>query len=394
MFAKKSTNAINIITGIAVFGIGVGAAALILVLSVFNGFEDLITGMYSSFNPDAKITPAEGKTFPVDSALIQRIYAVPGVALVSQTLEEVAFFEYDNSQDFGMLKGVDDNYVNVTRIDSTVREGNFRLWDGSRPLAVLGLGMRNRLGVNVDNLFAPLNIYMPKRKETSALSQPFTKRFAYPVGTFVIQQDFDNQYVISGLDFARDLLGYQDEVSALELKLAPGANILAVEAQLRKVLGPRLDVKNRYQQEESFFKLMKIEKWLSFAIVSLMMLLVAFNMIGALWMIVLEKQSDISILKAMGSNDVMVRNIFLNEGLLLSLLGLGIGIVIALLLYGAQKTVGIITIPGDFIIEAYPISMRVFDFFIVAATVIGIGLLASLPPALRAMRVPAVIREE
>lgn len=394
LFARKSTNAINIITGIAVFGIGVGAAALVLVLSVFNGFEDLITGMYSNFNPDVRITPAQGKTFTADSALIKKLYAIQGVELVSQSLEEVAFFEYDNNQDFGTLKGVDDNYMRVTGIDSTVREGQFRLRDGSRPLAVLGLGMRNRLGVNIDNLFAPLNIYLPKRKSVAGFEQPFVKRFAYPVGTFVIQQDFDNQYIISDIAFTRELLNLDMAVSALELKTKIWANPSAVASTIGKTLGEKYVVKDRYKQEESFFRLMKIEKWMSFAIVSLMMLLVAFNMVGALWMIVLEKQSDIAILKSMGATDQLVRNIFLGEGLLISSLGLVIGFGIALLLYGAQKTVGIITVPGDFMIDAYPISIRLFDFLVVAATVTFIGMMASLPPARRAMRVSAVFKEE
>ncbi len=394
LFSRKSTNAINIITGISVFGIAVGAAALVLVLSVFNGFEDLITGMYNNFNPDVRITPVSGKTFEADSAFMARLKAIDGVAAVSQSLEEVAFFEYDNNQDFGILKGVDENYARVTRIDSTVKEGQFRLKDGQRALAVLGLGMRNRLGVNIDNLFAPVNIYLPKREATGAFEQPFSKRFAYPVGTFVIQQDFDNQYVITNIEFARELLNFEFEVSALELRLYPGFDIPATYESIRTTLGPGFVVKNRYQQEEGFFRLMKIEKWLSFAIVSLMMLMVAFNMIGALWMVVLEKQRDIAILKSMGANDNTVRNIFLSEGLLLCIFGLLIGYLIALTLYVLQKTVGIITIPGDFIIEAYPISLRAFDFVVVAVTVITIGMLASLPPALRAKRVPAIIREE
>ncbi|MBL7794199.1 MAG: ABC transporter permease [Saprospiraceae bacterium] len=394
LFSRKSTNAINIITGISVFGIAMGAAALVLVLSVFNGFEDLITGMYNNFNPDVRITPASGKTFEADTALVDKLRSIYGVEAVSQSLEEVAFFEYDNNQDFGTLKGVDDNYAKVTRIDSTVKEGQFRIKDGQRALAVLGLGMRNRLGVNIDNLFAPVNVYMPKRESVGAFEQPFAKRFAYPVGTFVIQQDFDNQYVITTIDFARELLGFDNEVSALELRLYPGFDIPSTYEAIQAAMGPDFVVKNRYQQEEGFFRLMKIEKWLSFAIVSLMMLMVAFNMIGALWMIVLEKQRDIAILKAMGANDNSVRNIFLSEGLLLCLFGLLLGYLIALTLYALQKTIGIIRIPGDFIIEAYPISLRAPDFAVVALTVIAIGLLASLPPALRAKRVPAMVREE
>ncbi len=394
LFAKKSTNAINIITGISVFGIAVGTAALLLVLSVFNGFEDLITEMYSNFNPDVKVLPAEGKTFEVDSAMLQELYQIEGVKLVSQTIEETAVFEYKGSQDFGTLKGVDQLYAAVTGIDSTVREGNYKLQEGEQEMAVMGLGMRNKLQVNVDDLFSPLIVYMTKKREVSMFEQQFRRLSVYPVGTFVNQQEFNNKYVITSIDFARRLLDAPKEVSALEFKLHKGFNPNRVIEKIQGTLGPAYVVKNRYEQEEAFLRIMNIEKWLSFAIAGLMLFLVAFNMVGALWMIVLEKQQDIAILKAMGALDQMVRNIFLKEGALLCLLGIGIGFVVALLTYAAQKTFGLVAIPGSFIVEAYPISIRWIDFLVVAATVLVIGLLASIPPALRAMRVSALIREE
>lgn len=396
LFARKSTNAINIITGIAVFGIAVGSAALVLVLSVFNGFEDLIMTMYSNFNPDVKVTPARGKTFEADSVLIARLEAIDGVAYVSQTLEEVAFFDYKDNQDFGTLKGVDPNFSKVVGIDTTVREGAYAFEEGSRDLAVLGLGMRNKLAANVGDRFTEMAVYMPKRERSgSPLEQPFRRSYIYPGGTFVIQQDFDNEFVLSSLSFARRLLGFSTPVvSALEIRLAPDADGSSAMQQIRQAMGVGFEVKGRFQQEESFLKLMQVEKWLSYAIVSLMMLMVAFNIVGALWMVVLEKQSDISILKSMGATDTSVRNIFLYEGLLLSLLGLVLGFVLAITLYIAQKTVGIITVPGNFIVDAYPISMRFADFSVVVVTVLAIGLLASWPPAQRARRVPAMMREE
>ncbi len=394
LFAKKSTNAINIITGISVLGIAVGAAALVLVLSVFNGFEDLITGMYSNFNPDIKILPAEGKTFSVDSARIARLQNIDGVQFVSQTLEETAFFEYKNSQDVGTLKGVDEFYALVTGLDSTVREGRYKLRDGTIENAVLGLGMRNKLQVNVDDLFAPLLVYMPKSREVGMFEQQFRRLSAYPVGTFINQQEFNNKYVITSIEFARQLLEGPEEVSALELRLRPGVSQNRVIEQIKTEMGADFLVKNRYEQEKAFMRIMNIEKWLSFAIAGLMLLLVSFNMVGALWMIVLEKQKDIAILKSMGALDQMVRNIFLIEGLLLSLLGISMGFALAILIYGAQKAFGLVSIPGNFVVEAYPISVRFIDFVIVAMTVAAIGLLASIPPALRAQRVSALIREE
>jgi len=395
LVAKKTTNAINIITGISVLGIAIGTAALVLVLSVFNGFEDLIAGLFSKFNPDVKVAPVRGKTFEPDSATLQRLLQLDEVLHLSQTLEEVAFFEYRESQDFGILKGVDSNFARVTGIDSTVVEGVYKLREGRRYLAVLGAGMRNKLTVNTGDVFEPLKVFMAKRTASAGLgSQPFRKRFCYPVGTFKIQQDFDNQYVLADLEFARDLLGYDREISALEIKLAPGADVPAAVAAIQAVVGPDFSVKDRYRQEEAFLKLMNIEKWMSFAILSLMLVLVAFNMIGSLWMIVLEKKKDIAILKSMGADDRLVRRIFLGEGLLLVGAGLLLGFLFAVVLYAIQKTYGIVPIPEGFVVDAYPISMRPIDFLAVTAVVLAIGLLAALPPALRAQRVPPIIREE
>ncbi len=396
LLAKKSTNAINIITGISVFGVAVGTAALILVLSVFNGFEDLITDMYSNFDPDIKVTPAKGKTFVLSDSVLQQIRALDGVEQVGQSLEEIAFFEYKDNQDFGTLKGVDEEFLLVTRIDSTVREGRYALRDGPRHMAVLGLGMRNKLGVNVDDALSPIGVYLPKAEEVGPFEQPFRKRFLYPAGTFVIQQEFNNQYVLTSLELVRELLASPHSLSALEIGYAPGgaAREPEIMAALRQILGPDFEVKNRFQQEETFLRLMQIEKWMSYAIVSLMMLLVAFNMVGALWMIVLEKRKDIAILKSMGALDGTIQRIFLTEGLLLSLLGVSMGFFLALLIYWFQQNYGIVGIPGNFIVDAYPISIRVIDFLVVLFTVTAIGCLASIPPSLRARRVPTYIREE
>lgn len=399
LLAKKSTNAINIITGIAVLGIAVGSAALILVLSVFNGFEDLIATMYSNFNPDVKVTPAQGKTFTADTVILEELLALEEVAAVTTSLEEVAFFEYKDNQDFGTLKGVAPNYEKVVGIDTTVREGVYRLKDGEKDFAILGLGMRDKLNVNVGDPFTELGVYMPRRSQSRGMFsrqlQPFRRRYIYPGGTFVIQHEFNNEYVLAPISFARSLLEADaDEVSAIEIRLRKGVDSRDAVAQIATLLGEDYEVKDRFEQEAAFLKLMQIEKWLSYAIASLMLLLVSFNMIGALWMIVLEKQPDIAILRSMGALKTTIRDIFLAEGVLLSLLGLGIGIVLALGLYAAQKYIGLITVPGNFIVEAYPISLRFMDFVTVAITVVTIGLLAAFPPALRSMRVSALIREE
>ena len=396
LFAKKSTNAINIISGISVLGLALGAAALVLVLSVFNGFEKLITGMMSNFNPDVKIVATKGKTFITDSLKINQLRQIRGVELLSETLEETAFFEYEKTQAIGTLKGVDDNFSKINRIDSTVREGRYLLHDIQNDYAVLGGGIRNQLGVYERNMLTPLSIYMPKRGEVGILEQPFRKEFVYPAGAFVIQSEVDNQYVLTNLQFVRDILNAENEVSAYEIKLKPNANASSTLSEIRSIMGNDFTVKDHYQQDEAFLKLMNIEKWMSYAILSLTILLVAFNMVGSLWMIVLEKKQDISILKSMGAQDKLIRNIFLNEGLLLCGMGLVSGFVIAVILYllHVYTEGGLVPLPPGFASDRYPVALKTVDFVVVATTVIVIGLLASLPAALRAMRVETAMKEE
>ncbi|MCB0633138.1 MAG: FtsX-like permease family protein [Saprospiraceae bacterium] len=394
LFTKRTTNAINIITGIAVFGIAVGTAALLLVLSVFNGFEDLITQMYSNFDPDVKVAPLKGKTFTEDSLTIEKLKRLPGVVSVARTLEEVAFFKYKDNTDVGIIKGVDEEYVQVANVDSVMREGTFALSSDETSYGVMGLGIRNKLSVDIEDPFYRIGVYMAKRKPNPLNPNPFRVQYLQPVGTFSAQPEFDQEYLLTELGFVRALLQLDDQLSALEIKLYPGFNNSSTYNAIQEIVGSDFSVKNRYQQQESFFKLMKVEKWLSYAIAGLMMVMIAFTLIGALWMAVLEKKSDVVILKSLGATDILVRNIFLIQGLLLSVLGLIIGFALAIGIYTLQKTVGIITIPGNTSIDSYPVSMRFIDFIIVILTVLAIGLIASIPPALRAKRISALVREE
>jgi lipoprotein-releasing system permease protein len=395
LFSRSKINAINIITGISVFGLTLGAAALILVLSVFNGFEDLITSMYSNFDPDIKVTVLQGKTFQYDESLQLGLEDIEGIEFVSATLEEVAFFDYKDKQDVGILKGVDSQFHRITNIDMAVREGYYHFHEGTRDMAVLGLGMRNKLGVNIDDLFSGIGIYMPKRGKIGPLEPPFRTQIVFPAGTFIVQQEFDQKYILTSLEVARKLLAYEDRVSAIEIGLKPGYNPDRVKQEISKIFKQDVfSIKTRYEQEESFIKLMRIEKWLAFAIAGFMLILIAFNLTGALWMVVLEKKKDISILKALGTQRNQVRNIFLIEGLLLSALGLVMGIMIALVVYGLQKGFGLVSIPGNFIIDAYPASLRFFDFIVVGLTILMIGFFAALFPAIKAEQSNTSIRQE
>ena len=394
LFAKRSTNAINLITGIAVFGIAVGTAALIIVLSVFNGFEDLITGMFSQFNPDVKIVVAEGKTFEDDPILVSDILQIGGIEYLSRTLEEVAYFKYKDQQNFGKIKGVDSHFRHVLNFDSTMREGKFLLEKGDKNFAVLGWGMRNKLGININDEFAGLSVFMAKKKESPLDPRPFRRQTLYPAGSFAIQPEFDNQYILTNLKFAQKLMKAPNKISSIEIKLKPGQQNDNMYRKLQEAVGNKYIVKNRHQQQESFLQLMKVEKWLGFAIASLMMLLVSINMIGALWMIVLDKKRDIAILRSMGMTANNVQSIFLYLGAYLTAFGIILGFVLALIIYYLQVTVGIVKIAGDAIIEAYPVSIRITDFFVVFLVVFIIGSLASIAPALRAKKIDPLIREE
>jgi lipoprotein-releasing system permease protein len=387
LIAKKSTQVIQLITGISVLGLTVGTAALVLVLSVFNGFEDLIMGMYVKFNPDIKITPISGKFFYPDESLAYKISKIQGIEAISGTLEEIAFFTYQEKQDFGMIKGVDTLFSAVSNIDSCIKEGIYLPNHSLSFNALIGLGIRNKLGINLEDPFASLTVYMPKNKENSPFENPFRSRNLQPIGTFMIQQEYDNQYIITNLNVARELIGSPDILSAWEVKVVNNYPVKQVVSDLQSILKDHFNVKDYYAQEEGFIRLMRLEKWLSFAIVGFMLLLVAFNLIGALWMIVLDKKRDVSILKSIGSTDLDIRNLFLFEGLFLTGIGLISGVLLALFIFFLQKTFHLVTIPGSFVVDSYPISLRWKDFIVVGITVFLIGLLASLPAALRAMRI-------
>jgi lipoprotein-releasing system permease protein len=390
LFSKKTTNVINLITGIAAVGIAVGTAALVLILCVFNGLEVLVSSMMGNFNPDLKITPTLGKTFAIDSTQLAKLRSIKGVEKISFSLEEIAFFQYGGTQDFGIIKGVDSEYKNVTQLDSAIREGFYALQKGDNYFAVVGAGLRNKLGINVDNPLEPLNIYMVKKEEVGALDNQFRSAQAKPIGTFSIQQDFDNQYIITSLPLAQELLAQPNRASAIEVKLQNNIDKNTIEA-VRNLLGKDFIVKDKYQQNEAFFKIQNIEKWMSFVILSLMLVMVAFNLVGALWMIAMDKKKDISILKSMGMDDLQIRNTFFGVGLWLIGVGVLAGFALALLVYGLHQYTNIFPNPEGFIVDKYPAELRFSDFVVVGLTVFSIGMLAAIPAAIRAKNTPAMI---
>lgn len=392
LFGKKSVNAINIITSISVLGITVGTAALILILSVFNGFESLISGYFNSFNPEIKMLPASGKTFQITPETLKLIEDSEGVIAYSKVLEEVVMFRYDGMQDFGVIKGVDENFNVVNEIDSTVRRGAYQVNSGRINYGIVGSGLAGKLNINPENSFTPIQVYIPKRKGGGPMSNFFLQTDVYPSGIFSVQNETDFKYVVSSLDVVQYLLQNDQEYSAIEIKSSGDPD--EVIERLEKTLGPDYVFKNRFQQDEVFMKIMNIEKWVSYAIVVFTFFLVAFNMIGSLWMIVMDKKKDIATLKAMGATRGLIRRIFLVEGMLMSFLGMIFGFIIALVLYVLQKNWGLISIPDGFVINAYPIELHASDLVLVGLTVMTIGFIISLAPAYKAGEIPAYIKEE
>ncbi|GAA4302478.1 ABC transporter permease [Compostibacter hankyongensis] len=389
--AKKSTQAINIISWVSMIAIAVGAAALIIVLSVFNGFEDLVKSLYSSFYPALKVSPVEGKTILVPPDTLRQLHAVPGIKDIAEVLEEKAVLQYNNGGEvIAVLKGVQRNYRDVSGIAQRIVRGEYNTGRTDAPTAVVGVGVEAALGIDVKRSFIPLAIYMPDRHVRQFLSpeQALKRGQIYPVGAFAIQQDFDDHYVITNLDYLRSLLDLKPgEVSALEISLKIPEDMDAVKQRVQQLLGSRYQVQTRYEQNRSLYNVMEVEKWAVYAILSFILIIAAFNMIGSLSMLVIEKEKDITILKAMGMRNSGVRRIFLAEGMLIALVGAAIGIFIALALCLLQQHFGLIRIPGDsFVVQAYPVSMQGSDFILVSVTILVIALLASWYPALRASR--------
>lgn len=396
LIGKKSTNAINVIVWISILGMTIGTAALILILSVFNGFESLLSGLLSAFNPDLKIELNEGKFYHVDSVQTKKLSKIPGLETYAFVLEETSFFEYNSSQEVGRLKGVDPSYFQVTSLDSTMIMGSAE-WDSLETgitFGILGSGMHSKLSINTADPLTPLIAYMPARKSQAGLMSDLNTLPIYPSGVFSVGNDMDGQMVIIPRDKMTRLLDLDNHFSAIEVKLSKDASEPAVKKELQAILGSQFTIKNRLQQDDGFFKIMNIEKLISYLIACLTFLLIALNMVGSLWMIVLEKKEDISILKSMGLVNASIKKIFILIGMYIALTGLVLGFIFALGFYYLQTQYGLIAMPDVFIIDAYPIELRWTDFVIVTLTVTGIGLLASLIPANRAAKISAFVRYE
>jgi lipoprotein-releasing system permease protein len=393
LFGKKSTNVINIITGISVLGITIGTAALLLILTVFNGLEELISGFFNSFNPPIKISLVEGKTFSEEDIAVSDLMKMEGVSSVSKSLEDLVLYEYDGIQEIGYMKGVDEYFNQVNAIDSVIRKGTFKLEDEKSDLAVFGVGLANKLNLSVQRNLYPVRVFAPAKQSGLMSASPYKSQFIYTAGTFSVQDEQDNKYAFCSLPFLQSLLSKRGRISALEIGVTEGADMKKLKREIKELVGDGFYVKDQYEQDASFLRLMQIEKWLSYALACFTLLLIAFNMVGALWMIVIEKKKDMSILKSLGMTKSRIEKIFIAEGILICFIGFILGAILSIIIYQLQIHIGLVPIPPGSIIDTYPVLMKAGDFFIVFITVMTIGCLASLLPAKRAGRIPAFLRD-
>ena len=384
LFAKKSHNVINVISGISAAGIMVGTMALIIVLSVFNGFEHVIVSLFNTFDPDIRITLVEGKTFHEGDLPADKIKKINGVVRYTDVLEENALLRSNNRQYFATIKGVSLEYQKSSGLDSMMVEGDFVLESNGSPFAVAGRGVAYYLGLNPQDYIHKLEIYVPRRDASAARpDQAFNSSSLFTSGIFSIQDDFDSKYVLLPLDFTRELLDYTDEVSAVELGLKKGIETEDIQSELQKIVGPKFKVDNRFQQQSTLYKLMKSEKLAVFFILGFILLIASFNVIGSLSMLIIEKKKDIKILWSMGADGRLIRRIFLVEGLLVTTLGALSGLILGAIICWAQQQFGIVKLHvsgGSFLIDSYPVSMQLFDFVMVFLTVFFIGLAAVALP--------------
>ena len=364
----------------------IATLALVCALSVYNGFNDLVSSLFSHFDPELKIIPKEGKVFDPEEKIIHQVRMLPEVDIACEVLQDNALIKYKERQDVGIIKGVDESFARLVPLDSVIIDGAFQLSDQVANYATLGIGLAAHLGINA-GFVSPLEIYVPKRDERVNMSNPaasFNREFAFITAVFRINQPvYDDHYMIIPLSVARKLLHYDKEISALELKLKPNASIAKVEAQIKAIVGDKYIVQNRFEQQESSFRMMQIEKWVTFLILCFILAIALFNIVGSLSMLMIEKKEDVRTLRNLGANNRQLRQIFLFEGWMISGFGALVGIVLGILLCMLQQHFGLLRLgdtAGAFIIEAYPVHVLPSDILMVLVTVLSIGFLAAWYP--------------
>lgn len=395
--AKKSTNAINIIAWVSMVAIVFITASFIIVLSVFNGFEGLVKSLYSTFYTDLKISPAVGKTITVTPDQLKQLAAIDGVKGFSLVVEEKTLLQNGDVQTIVYLKGVDDHYKDVTAVGSKIIRGKLDLGTAEKPGIVLGSGIENAIGVQSDRSVFPLTAYLFKPGvNINAVdpSQAFTAENIIPTGTFFIQQDIDNKYALTNVGFIKRMLGMkEDEFGSLEIGLLNPNDADNMKGRLTGIFPPSYIIETRYEQNKGLYSVMTYEKWGIYGILTLMLVVASFTMIGALTMLIFEKQKDIQVLKAMGADNGLIQKIFISEGLLLASLGALGGTFLALVIGWAQVHYQLIAIQGGtFLIDYYPVNMVPSDFLLVGVTVIVVAAVASWFPSRKAAMQPIELK--
>jgi len=388
--AKKSTNAINIISWVTVCVIAFSTMCQVLVLSVFNGFEDLVRSLYSNFYTDVRVIASMGKTILLTAEQINSIKNFKEVKNISLVAQEKALLQNGDLQTVVFLKGVDDNYNNVSGVPQKMLNGVFETGSADEPQLILGAGIEYAVGVQADKSLTPLTVFLPKKigYASSDPSESLSEGNAYPSGSFAIQQDFDNKYVITNIDFIKHQMNYAaNEYSAVEIALSHPKETDDVTNALQKMLGSKYTVQTKYQQNTSLYTSMKVEKWAIYAVLTLILIIAAFNMISALTMLVLEKRKDISVLQSLGADKSLILKIFLSEGLILAVTGAAIGLCLATIICALQSQFKLIKLTGNsFLIDYFPVKLIATDFLLVASTALIIAFIAAWLPARKAAR--------
>lgn len=381
LFSKKSTHVINIISGISVVGVAVATMALVVTLSVFNGFHDLVASLLTSFDPQIEIVPTKGKTAPADDPILTKIRNLPQVDVATESVEDQAMAIYKGRQAMIKVKGIEDNFSELSHInDILYGDGEFSLHAANLQFGVVGIRLADNLGMTAD-WDGQLKIYAPKREGQLDLMNP-TEGFVEdsvisPGVVFSVKQArYDRDYVLTSIAFARNLFGQQGMLSQLEIRLKPGSDLDAVKAEMQKIAGSKYRVLDRMEQQADTFKIMKIEKFIAYIFLTFILAVACFNIIGSLSMLIIDKKNDVVTLRNMGASDKQIVRIFLFEGRMISAIGAILGILVGLLLCWLQQVYGLVSLgrsSGSFIVDAYPVSVHPEDIIIIFITVLAVG---------------------
>jgi lipoprotein-releasing system permease protein len=384
LFSKKSTHAINVISGISVVGVTVATMALVVTLSVFNGFHDLVASFFTQMDPQLKVIPVKGKSAPADDPILTKIRQLPEVEVATECLEDQALAVYSDRQMMVKIKGVEDNFDQLTHIREILEgDGTFELHAADINYGIPGLGIAYQMGLGY-TYQQPLKIYAPRREGQLNMADPtdgFVEDELYSPGVvFCMKQGkYDKNYILTSLAFARNLFQQEGNLSSLELRLKPGSHFDRVKDEMQKIAGGKYQVLDRYEQQDDTFRIMKVEKLIAYIFLTFILMIACFNIIGSLSMLIIDKRNDVLTLRNLGANDNQISRIFLFEGRMISVIGAVIGILIGLLLCWLQQQFGFVRLgssEGNFVVDAYPISVHPWDIVLIFITVIAVGFLS------------------